>query len=165
MAENYSGRITDDQRSVLYYDTDSVIYSWKEDQPFIRTGIFLGEMTEKFGGDPIMEFDSAGPKSYCYQTVSGKSECKNKGTKSCYEINQVLNCDSMMHHIKHELVTPLQWRRLMDIEIKNHFVRDSLNKTFKLQNLVKVFDVNWNKRVVEKGTGETHPYGYIRIAN
>ena len=113
------------EEQVLYYDTDSVIYSWKEDQLFIPTGIFLGEMTDELGGDPIMEFGSAGPRSYCYQTVSGKSECKNKGTKSSYEINQVLSCESMIHHIKHDLVTPLQWRRLMDIKIKNHFVRDS----------------------------------------
>ena len=39
------------EEQVLYYDTDSVIYSWKEDQPFIPTGIFLGEMTDELGGD------------------------------------------------------------------------------------------------------------------
>ena len=59
-------------------------------------------MTDELGGDPIMEFGSAGPKSYCYQTMSGKSECKNKGTKSAFEINQVLNCDSMMQHIQQD---------------------------------------------------------------
>ena len=91
---------------VLYYDTDSVIYRWKEGEPFIPTGIFLGEMTDELGGDTIIEFGSAGPKSYCYQTASGKAECKNKGTKSSYEINQVLNCDSMMQHIQQELANP-----------------------------------------------------------
>ena len=25
---------------VLYYDTDSIIYTWKEGQPFVPTGIF-----------------------------------------------------------------------------------------------------------------------------
>jgi len=84
---------------VLYYDTDSVIYRWKEGEPFIPTGIFLGEMKDELGGDTIMEFGSARPKSYCYQTATGKAECKNKGTKSSYKINQVLNCDSMMQHI------------------------------------------------------------------
>lgn len=29
---------------VLYYDTDSVIYSWKEDQPQIEIGDFLGDL-------------------------------------------------------------------------------------------------------------------------
>ena len=110
---------------VLYYDTDSVIYRWKQGEPFIPTGIFLGEMTDELGGDPIMEFGSAGPKSYCYQTMSGKSECKNKGTKSSFEINQVLNCDSVMQHIQQELANPLQCRRVMNIDIKDHFVTDS----------------------------------------
>ena len=87
---------------VLCYDTDSVIYRWKQREPFIPTGIFLGEMTDELGGDPIMEFGSAGPKSYCYQTMSGKSECTNTGTKSSFEINQVLNCDSMMQHIQQD---------------------------------------------------------------
>ena len=65
---------------VLYYDTDSIIYSWKEGQPFVPTGIFLGEMTDELEGDTIKLFASAGPKSHSYQTVGGKSEYKNKGT-------------------------------------------------------------------------------------
>ena len=98
--------------------------------------------------------------------MSGKSECKNKGTKSSFEINQVLNCDStMMQHIQQELANPLQCRRLMNIDIKDHFLRDSTHKTVSLKDLVKVFDVNWDKRIVEKGTGATYPYGYICMAD
>ena len=148
---------------VLYYDTDSVIYSWKPGQIKIPTGVFLGEMTDELGGDTIKEFGSAGPKSYCYKTVGDKTECKNKGTKSSFEINQVLNCQSMMQHIKHELSDPQEERRVMDIEIKNHFVRDNTQKTVSLTVLKKVFGVNWDKRVIEKGTGVTYPYGYVRI--
>ena len=44
------------EEQVLCYDTDSVIYSWKEEQPFIPTGIVLGETTDELSGDPIMEF-------------------------------------------------------------------------------------------------------------
>lgn len=148
---------------VLYYDTDSVIYSWREGQTKIPTGVFLGEMTDELGGDIITEFGSAGPKSYCYTTKEGKSECKNKGTKSSFEINQVLNCQSMMNHIKRELTDPQQQRRLMEISIKNHFVRDNTQKTVSLINLIKIFGVNWDKRVIEKGTGASYPYGYIRV--
>ena len=67
---------------VLYYDTDSVIYSCKEGEIKIPTGIFLGEMTDELEGDGITVFGSAGPKSYCYRTAKGKTECKNKETKS-----------------------------------------------------------------------------------
>ena len=69
----------------------------------------------------------------------------------------------MIQHIKKELTQPLESRRLMEINIKNHFVRDNTNKTISLIDLVKIFGVNWEKRVVEKGTGVTYPYGYVRI--
>ena len=32
------------QKQVLYYDTDSVIYAWKEGLPRIETGDYLGDM-------------------------------------------------------------------------------------------------------------------------
>ena len=104
---------------VLYYDTDSVIYSCKDGEVKIPTCIFLGQMTDELEGDAITVFGSAGPKSYCYRTRGGKTECKNKGTKSSYEINQVLNCTSMMQHTQKELSVPLEQRRLMEINIKN----------------------------------------------
>ena len=94
-----------------------------------------------------------------------KKECKNKGTKSSYKINQVLNCGSMILRIQQEMTNLLDSRRLMDIEIKNHFVRENTHKTVKLQHLVKVFGVKWDKRVVEQGTGKTYPYGYVRLGS
>ena len=69
----------------------------------------------------------------------------------------------MMQHIQKELSVPLEQRRLMEIEIKNHFVTDKINKTVSLTDLVKVFGVNWDKRVVETGKGMTYPYGYVRL--
>ena len=48
----------------LYYDTDSVIYTWKKCQPFVPASIFLGLMRDELEGDTIVEFGSAGPKSY-----------------------------------------------------------------------------------------------------
>ena len=137
---------------VLYYDTDSVIYSCKEGEVKIFTGIFLEQMTDELEGDAITVFGSAGPKSYCYRTRDGKTECKNKGTKSLYEINQVLNCKSMMQHIQKELSVPLEQRRLMEINIKT-FLSQITPTRLSLTDLVKVFGVNWDKRVVEKKQG------------
>ena len=50
------------QKQVLYYDTDSVIYQWKEGQTEIETGDFLGQMTDELKGDTIVEFVSGGAK-------------------------------------------------------------------------------------------------------
>lgn len=43
---------------MLYYDTDSVIYRWKEDQPYIPSGVFLGELTDELEGDTIIHAQS-----------------------------------------------------------------------------------------------------------
>ena len=45
----------------------------------------------------------------------------------------------MMLRIQREMTNPLDSRRLMDIEIKNHFVRENTDKTVRLQHLVKFF--------------------------
>ena len=71
----------------------------------------------------------------------------------------------MMQPIQRELTNPLQCRRVMHIDIKNHFVRENTHKTVRLQDLVKVFGANWEKRVVEKGTGKTYPYGHVRLVS
>ena len=56
------------QQRVLYYDTDSVIYRWRPNQPSITTGDFLGDMTDELDGDVITEFVSGGAKNYGYLT-------------------------------------------------------------------------------------------------
>ena len=150
-------------QQVLYYDADSVIYKWAPGLPDIPTGLYLGEMSDELEGDSITLFGSAGPKSYCYATKSGDKECKNKGTKSSDKINQNLNCDSMINHIKLELSEPQEARRTMKIEINNHFVLDSTTKSVKLEDVVKNFGVVWDKRVVDRSTGKTYPFGYVRI--
>ena len=67
------------EKQVLYYDTDSVIYGWREGQPYIPTGIFLGQMTDELEGDPIVEFGSTGPKTYCYRTQGDKKRMQEQG--------------------------------------------------------------------------------------
>ena len=51
--------------SKFFTMTQTVIYKWREGQPRNPTGIFLGQMTDELEGDPIVEFGSAGPKTYC----------------------------------------------------------------------------------------------------
>ena len=96
-------------------------------------------MTDELEGARIKIFGSAGPKSYSYLTAGGKSDCKNKGTKSSYEINQVLNCNSMLNHIRQELNNPLRTRRVKNIEIKNRFVGDNTKRKVRLEDMMKVW--------------------------
>jgi len=61
--------------TVLYCDTDSVIYIQNVDEPSkVETGYYLGDLTdelEKFGsGSYIEEFVSGGPKNYAFSVFS-----------------------------------------------------------------------------------------------
>ena len=78
-------------------------------------------------------------------------------------MREVLNCDSMLKHILLELKDPEERKRQLKTILKNHFVRNSKVKSIHLEDMVKIFQVNWDKRMVEKGTGVTYPYGYVRM--
>ena len=57
------------QERVLYFDTDSIIYTQKPTESLIPTGNYLGEFTNELDeGDHITEVAAAGPKNYAYIT-------------------------------------------------------------------------------------------------
>lgn len=76
------------QKRVIYFDTDSVIFSQKSDEPTLPLGDFLGDLTDElqeYGrGAFINEFVSGGPKNYAYCVRVPNSsllhyKCKVKG--------------------------------------------------------------------------------------
>ena len=151
------------QQRVLYYDTDSVIYKSKPDDGTLPLGKFLGQFTDEIGGDFIDEFGSARPKSYSYRTNANKTDCKSKGLKNTHAVREVLNCESMLNHIQLELKDPEESKRQLKTTVFNHFVRNSKVKSIHLEDMIKIFQVNWDKRVVDRTTGMTYPYGYVRL--
>src|SRR3569832_1468289 len=58
-------------KRVLYFDTNSIIYTARHGEPVIATGTNLGDMTNELKdfnrGAYIVEFVSAGPKNYGYK--------------------------------------------------------------------------------------------------
>jgi hypothetical protein len=86
---------------VLYFDTDSVIYSTKPGEAQLELGDALGELTDELGGGfSIDEFASGGPKNYAYKTrdmygniVGGC--CKVKGISLNSENAKIVNFDSL----------------------------------------------------------------------
>ena len=75
---------------VYYFDTDSIIFSWKPGQYEPQLGDFLGEYTDELtcknvgcqgcsGRHYIVEFISAGPKNYAYKVDTGHTVCKVRG--------------------------------------------------------------------------------------
>ena len=95
--------------SVLYCDTDSVIYIHNVGEPTkVKTGDYLGDLTnelEEFGaGSYIEEFVSGGPKNYafsvfCPSNGERTTKCKVKGITLNYENSKVVNFTSLRNMI------------------------------------------------------------------
>jgi hypothetical protein len=99
-------------RSVLYCDTESLIYIQKPgEDPKVKTGDYLGDLTnelEEFGSDAyITEFVSGGPKNYAYSVLcpsTGKenTRCKAKGITLNYNTSKVVNFSSLRKMVKED---------------------------------------------------------------
>lgn len=69
----------------------------------------------------------------------------------------------MLKHIQLELKDPQERKCCLKTTIYNQFVPNSKIKSIHLGDMVKIFQVNWDKRVVDRATGITYPYGYVRL--
>jgi len=149
------------QQQVLYFDTDSVIYSHQPGQPDIEPGDFLGEMTDELEGEHIVEFTSAGPKNYGYITNTGKKCCKVRGFTLNVRGSQQLNYDVMRDNLLDEIQDPQDIRR--DVRVSGLlFKRDPNTKEIRVGELVKRYGLVFDKRVVDHETFKSYPYGYTQ---
>ena len=84
---------------VLYFDTDSVIFSCpciKDTGIPIDTTGALGWWTSEAPGDFFTDFVSSGPKSYALKSHSGKNDvCKSKGFYLHHSNKQIFNFESI----------------------------------------------------------------------
>jgi len=96
------------KQQVLYFDTDSIVYSHKPGQANIPLGDYLGDMTNELDAeDYIVDFTSAGPKNYGYKTKLGKVCCKVRGFTLNVRGSQQLNYDIMRENLLEDLTNPL----------------------------------------------------------
>ena len=153
------------QEQVLYYDTDSVIYRWLPDQPFITTGDFLGDMTDELDGDVITEFVSGSAKNYGYTTRQGKVVCKVRGSTFNVRGSAILNFHTMKDNILSELDSTQDSRRNLNIVTPYHFQRDLEKKQIQVVRRVKQYGLVFDKRVIDLATKSSYPYGYERIGD
>jgi hypothetical protein len=156
--------------SVLYYDTDSVIFV--EDKTkgyFIQTGQYLGEMTDELAEKNcsekwIEQFCTTGPKSYAYRT-NEYTRTKDDGTK-------IKQRDKVVHvkgfkikgdagkKITFDSISSCVNDRKKEIEVTyREFVRGN-SQTISVQNNTKKFRFTFDKRIICNDF-TTRPYGYI----
>ena len=144
------------QGRVLYYDTDSIIFVSKTNDPEPPIGPYLGELTDELGGDYITTFVSGGPKNYSYRTNTNKVETKVRGITLDSTAKQKVNFDVIralvyLHAQCH--VTGRCW----DIPLK--ITRDAKTKNIETKRMKKDYRIVYDKRVIAEDY-KTLPYGY-----
>ena len=144
-------------RRVIYYDTDSVIFSEREGEWMPPTGPYLGDLTSELAADDfIVEFVSLGPKSYAYRTHRKHSQVKCKGVTLNARNSAVVTFDTMSALVRGFVekteVTPLT---TSIATIKRN------KKTFTLHNatLSRKLQVVYTKRIPLPDF-TTLPYGF-----
>ena len=150
-------------QQVLYYDTDSVIYRWKEGLPRIETGDYLGDMKNEVEGDFIEEFVSGGAKNYGYKTAGGKVECKVRGFTLNVRGMETLNYDTMKKAILKELKEGEKTH--LEVRNPNHFKRDTKRKDIGLVSQTKKYRLVFDKRVIDPESKQSYPFGYCQISH
>ena len=137
---------------VLYFDTDSVVYTTEPGQVSLPTGRYFGELTnELVEGDHIVKFVAAGPKNYAYQTLSGQTVCKirrftlNFLNVQCFNLEALLDvvvsdrsreivvtdpCKIVCYHTKREVFSVSQDKRYKLVYDKRVRAQDGSFRTF-----------------------------------
>ena len=146
---------------VLYFDTDSIIFSHRPGQPIPPLGDHLGEFTSELkAGDHIVEFAAAGPKNYGYKTKDGKVECKVRGFTLNTRGQEQLNFDLLKQNVIDEVTEPTDDPREIRVHNPHKIKRDTNTKTLQTVEETKRYKVVFDKRVVDPDTFRSYPYGY-----
>ena len=140
-------------RRVLYFDTDSIIYTSKEGDWEPPTGSYLGELTDELDGNHITTFVSGGPKNYSYQLNTGKTICKVRGITLNYRTQQDVNFEVMSNMVRG--VGP----EIITVDIPFKIVHNRKDKNVITKSETKDYRVVYNKRVIINNY-DTLPYGF-----
>ena len=150
--------------SVLYFDTDSVIFVYENQYYKPNVSNFLGEMSDeikdKFGvGSYISEFYSTGPKVYSYRVVKPDgttiTEIKAKGLSQTIEANKVMNFET----IKQKALQKANHLETEDTFVPQQQFRSDKRHEVTTRLGYKKFNLTSNKRRIIDNT--TLPYGWV----
>ena len=145
------------QERVLYYDTDSVIFVSKPDEPEPPLGPYLGQLTNELKEGHITTFISGGPKNYCYKTSTNKVETKIRGiTLNCTAMQKV-NFDVIRSLVYLHAKCNVTGQVTVDIPLK--ITRNTRTKNIETKRMRKDYRIVYDKRFIVDDY-KTLPYGF-----
>ena len=147
------------QRRVLYFDTDSIIFTAKPGEWCPEIGNFLGDLTDEcpdLGGHHIVKFASGGPKNYAIEMDTGKKHMKAKGISLNVRNEAVINMDALSEM----LFSPCPTEETRYVTIPSFIKRDTRTAKIYSVAMEKKWGIVYTKRAVDWNTFETVPFGY-----
>ena len=147
---------------VLYFDTDSIIFTHLPGQTSPPLGDYLGDFKNELESDDvIVEFCSGGPKNYGYQTRAGQTVCKVRGfslnVQGREQLNYEILRDNTLAELERPLAAPTRVAQLHTI------TRDAKGYTLHARPSHKDYRLVFSKRMLDPITAKTYPYGYERF--
>ena len=151
---------------ILYFDTDSLILSWKPGQYIPKLGDHLGDFTSELSCKNvgckgcsqehyICEFIAAGPKNYAYKVDTGHTVCKVRGF-TLQGINaKTINFDTMKELVMAPGDSNVSYIMPEPSKITRHKTLSIIHN----RSATKTYRMTYDKRVL-LGTYETIPYGF-----
>jgi len=132
------------QERVIYFDTDSIMFTYIPGQykPFL--GNYLGQFTDEIDkneGNYIVEFVSAGPKNYAYKLDTGITHCTIKGFTLNYLTSLKINFDTIK-----DIVCNNQKLKIQSEQSK--FIRNKKDWTIKTECENKQYGFVYDKRAL-----------------
>ena len=150
--ENYG------DNSLLYIDTDSLVYVRKKSQQPLPTGNFLGDLTDEYPGCSIQKFVSTGSKSYGleYLTSSKEKKCliKIKGIRLTVAALDYINLETIIN-----LAVEYIKGNVLNINTPQFEIRPTKKHELYSRLFLKSFKPTSTKRIIN--SGKTLPYGFV----
>ena len=151
---------------LLYFDTDSVIFIRKAEDPEIKTGNFLGDLTDELAdygpSARCVKFVSGGPKNYAYEIhmekdggIETKTVVKTKGIRhdatTLNTITMAKMTEMARQYTETKISEIISVKQLQFTSHKYlHYVRSEIRR--------KIYRMVSTKRVITGNS--TVPYGY-----
>jgi hypothetical protein len=148
---------------VLYFDTDSIIFSTKEGEYSPSIGDYLGQMTDEIAeygpGASIIKFVSGGPKNYAYVVAkpdgTQHTVIKAKGLRLHTSALDVLSFEEMINS-----VAAYMRKEQLSLKVPQYHIRSKRDHVVCTKFFDKLYKIVADKRRTIT-CSLTRPFGYV----
>ncbi len=146
-------------RQVIYFDTDSIIYSVSLEGEELLKGDYLGDWTDELEGGKITEIGAGGPKNYTYKLEAANGnvsyKTKVKGITLNYRNTQLINHKTMIELIHKTVLEGQNGVRIRTTD-DSKITRNKKEKTILNVVQTKDYKFTYTKRDIQYDTATKH---------